>query len=434
MSSSSTSPAKGSGWKNLRRAISRAARLYLREPLRKIREPARNAALNLLPGAPLKIARAEDLALVAYRQALPEKGARCLVTPDAPVDIKFHPLSVQSDDPGERVHYADHRVISPGLSLENPGPQFWFARSGALIAEDGKIWPHSFMAPFRRDRLRTVKSISVAQNGPDENGLIFHPLLLKGALRVKGRHFLTAQPGSPNFGHFLLDIVPLIALGKEISAPMLTWPLRDWQKQIIARVNPPAGLLREIPFQNHWIEEPVVSNRMAGLGAHIAHPAAKASFDAIRATVDLAAHKNLPRKFFLMRGAGHGRAMSNRLALGEALAKLGVVALQPELLSFEQQVALFAQAELVVCEFGAALANVVFCRPGTKVLEIITMGQHDPWSSRLCAMLGLEHVVYFQRLTEAEILARGDRFAPSPDFAYHADLAPIVDLAARLLA
>lgn len=433
MSSSSTGPAKSSGWKNLRRAISRAARLYLREPLRQIREPARNAALKFLPGRPMSIARAEELKLDAFNGALPEPGARCWVVADAPVTISFHPLSVQSDDPGEKIHYSDHQIIAPGLTLENPGPHYWFARSGALIAESGAIWPHSFMAPFRRDRLRTVKSISAAHDGPDENGLVFHPLLLKGASRIKGRHFLTAQPGSPNFGHFMLDIVPQIALGAEIGAPMLSWPLRAWQKEIVARINPPSGLLREIPAQNHWIEEPVISNRMAGVCAHAAHPAVKPVFEAIRATVDVAAHAHLPKKFFLMRGPGHGRALKNRVALGEALAPLGIVALQPELLSFEQQVALFAQAELVVAEFGAALANLVFCRPGAKVLEIISMGQHDPWSSRLCAMLGLEHVVFFQRLTEAEIQARGDRFAPSPDFAFAADVAAICAMAARLV-
>ena len=43
------------------------------------------------------------------------------------------------------------------------------------------------------------------------------------------------------------------------------------------------------------------------------------------------------------------------------------------------------------------MANAMFCRPGTKVVEIIAEGQHDPWSSHFCAMLGLDHVVLFQR-------------------------------------
>jgi len=101
-------------------------------------------------------------------------------------------------------------------------------------------------------------------------------------------------------------------------------------------------------------------------------------------------------------------------------------------LSFDEQVALFARAELVVCEFGAALANVVFCPPSAKIVEIISEGQHDPWSAHLCAMLGLEHVVQFQTLSQEERLSRGDRFSPSPDFAFTADVAAICAAVERL--
>ena len=94
----------------------------------------------------------------------------------------------------------------------------------------------------------------------------------------------------------------------------------------------------------------------------------------------------------------------------EALKPLGFVAIQPEKLSFDEQALTFAQADIIVCEFGAAMANAMFCRPGTKVVEIIAEGQHDPWSSHLCAMLELEHVVLFQRQSE-EVLASAPRHA-----------------------
>ena len=42
-----------------------------------------------------------------------------------------------------------------------------------------------------------------------------------------------------------------------------------------------------------------------------------------------------------------------------------------ESLSFLEQVALFSQAKVVIAPHGAGLTNVVFCNPGTKVVEII---------------------------------------------------------------
>ena len=107
-----------------------------------------------------------------------------------------------------------------------------------------------------------------------------------------------------------------------------------------------------------------------------------------------------PERVLICRSLTNGRNLTNRAALIEALKALGFVAIQPEKLKFDEQVLLFAQADAIVCEFGAAMANAMFCKPGTKVVEIIAEGQHDPWSSHLFAMLGLEHVVLFEPQSE----------------------------------
>ena len=104
------------------------------------------------------------------------------------------------------------------------------------------------------------------------------------------------------------------------------------------------------------------------------------------------------------RGIRNSRNIKNRKALVEALSQFGFAAIQPEKLKFDEQAMLFSSADVIVTEFGAAMANAVFCRPGTRVVEIIAEGQHDPWSAHLCAMLELDHVVLFQRQSEQELL------------------------------
>ena len=155
---------------------------------------------------------------------------------------------------------------------------------------------------------------------------MFHPALLKGAPRIADAHLIVAQSEAPNFGHYLLDVVPLVHLGEEIGAPMLSWPLKPWQKAILARLGVGPGRIREIPCKTHLLDHPVVSNRLSGLGAHIAHPQAKRTFDTIKANVPIERHASLPRKFYLIRGAGHARGLKNRDALAEALSARGVVA------------------------------------------------------------------------------------------------------------
>ena len=76
--------------------------------------------------------------------------------------------------------------------------------------------------------------------------------------------------------------------------------------------------------------------------------------------------------------------------------------------------------------------NAFFCRPGTKVVEIIAEGQHDPWSSHFGAMLELEHVVLFQPQTE-EALASAPRHMKDSPFTYAVDVPKLVETARAVL-
>ena len=88
--------------------------------------------------------------------------------------------------------------------------------------------------------------------------------------------------------------------------------------------------------------------------------------------------------------------------------------------------------KIIVCEFGAALTNAYFCPPETKIVEIIAEGQHDPWSSHFCAMLGLEHVVLFQRQSD-EVLASMPRHMKDSPFSYAVDVPKLVETVKALI-
>jgi capsular polysaccharide biosynthesis protein len=56
----------------------------------------------------------------------------------------------------------------------------------------------------------------------------------------------------------------------------------------------------------------------------------------------------------------------------KVLAPFGFDVIDPGELSFREQVELFSQASVVIAPHGAALANLVFCRPATRILEIFS--------------------------------------------------------------
>lgn len=106
--------------------------------------------------------------------------------------------------------------------------------------------------------------------------------------------------------------------------------------------------------------------------------------------LDLAAHHDdseNARKIYLRRNSGV-RRVTNSDEIEAWLVSRGFEVVEPEKLSFPQQVRLFSQAKVVVGSSGAALANIVFSPPKANI--IILIGRHPDtsygyWQSIACA-------------------------------------------------
>lgn len=80
---------------------------------------------------------------------------------------------------------------------------------------------------------------------------------------------------------------------------------------------------------------------------------------------------DLPKRIFISRREAAYRRILNEEELLPVLQKAGFTILQPEKLSFVEQVAHFQAADLILSPHGAALANLVFCKPQAEVIEIL---------------------------------------------------------------
>jgi capsular polysaccharide biosynthesis protein len=408
-------------------------RKAVRTPWREARRAMRRAmAAGSDAGVLVAVDTATQLGRVPFTGRFPPPNCESLVVEPAQYRTRLHRLSVNSTTT-ERAHYAEHLVNAPAMTLEHLVDHYWFPALGLLISPEGRIWRHSFLGPFQDGFLATIKAV-VDRPQPDGTTTHwFYPDRLSRAPTIDGEHLLIANSDQPNFGHYMLDIVPLVHLGVQMRAPMLTWTLRPWQRALIARLGPPPGLIREISPRPVFLEHAIVSNRHNGLSCQNAHPQHKEAFALIRDNVGKhAPPAQSPKRVLLCRGMRNSRNIRNRKEMIEALGNLGFAAIQPEKLSFDEQVMLFAGADVIVAEFGAAMANSVFCRPGTKIVEIIAEGQHDPWSSHLCAMLDLEYVVLFQKQSEHDLIAK-PRHVKDSEFAYSVDVETLADRVAAML-
>ena len=62
-----------------------------------------------------------------------------------------------------------------------------------------------------------------------------------------------------------------------------------------------------------------------------------------------------------------------------------------EELSWAEQIAVFRAVRVVVAPHGAGLANLVFCAPGTRVVELINRAYFNPVFWRLAALRRLDY-------------------------------------------
>ena len=416
----------------LNRSLHAAWRDGVRTPWRNLRRRLRDALPASSEGVPIALDEATNLTVIAYEECLPPPLSQCEVVAPAQYQTRLHPLSVNSTN-AERVHYIDHHVHAPALRLEHLVDQYWFPAFGLLISPEGRVWRHSFLVPFREGYLSSIKAIVERAGADGTRERRLHLERLKRAPRVNGEHLLIAGSDKHNYGHYLHDIVPLIDLGARMRAPMLTWSLRPWQRALIARLDVPQGLIREIRPRPVFLEHAVTSNRFTGLSSQNAHPQSREVFARILANVRKhAPAMSTPPRVLICRSPSNSRNVTNRAAMIEALKTLGFVAIQPDKFKFDEQALLFAQTKIIVCEFGAALSNAYFCAPETKIVEVIAEGQHDPWSSHFCAMLGLEHVVLFQRQS-AEALASMPRHVKDSTFSYAVDIPTLVETVKALI-
>ncbi len=78
-----------------------------------------------------------------------------------------------------------------------------------------------------------------------------------------------------------------------------------------------------------------------------------------------------PKKIYIRRVSAH-RRLINSAEIEKILVERGYTVVQPEKLSFLEQVKLFSSAEYIIGATGAAMANIIFAKAHAKILILIS--------------------------------------------------------------
>jgi capsular polysaccharide biosynthesis protein len=97
------------------------------------------------------------------------------------------------------------------------------------------------------------------------------------------------------------------------------------------------------------------------------------------------------KKLYISRDDASIRKIFNEAEIVHFLKGYNFYVIRPGELDFIEQVDLFQNAEIVIGPHGAGLSNIVFCKPGTKIVEIFSSFYVNPCYWYIAQEVGLEY-------------------------------------------
>lgn len=194
------------------------------------------------------------------------------------------------------------------------------------------------------------------------------------AVVVRGRTLVCTSRFQHGYFHWLFEILPRILLARKFGVEfdqVYADQRYDYQRQtleeigiranavVVANMRPCIRAEQLIVF-SHWDAFQDYPSWVVRL--------LREEFLGLAGAARLS--KVRPRRVYISRGDSRGRRLLNEDAVLSELQLHGFTRIFSSDYSFAEQVAIFRDAEIVVGVHGAGLANIVFCTPGSAIVEI----------------------------------------------------------------
>lgn len=229
--------------------------------------------------------------------------------------------------------------------------------------------------------------------------------------------------GLHNYGHFLIDCLPALLAAEQAGAlashPPVAPPLLPWQAELLGMLSVTPTVL-DTPVAR--LGEAVFTTPMDHF-LHAPGPPLDAVRDRILQAAAITDDPAAPRRIYISRLGSLKRVLTNEAELEAALEARGFTVVRPETLSVRDQIALFHRAETIVAPAGAALANILFCKPGATLVEIQPSNFTGVWVRNIALLAGVDWRGFFapSPLSETEVLMEG-QLRPASEFRWRLDL------------
>ena len=286
-------------------------------------------------------------------------------------------------------------VSGPMLPKEHPllaTRQIDYRETWVKECKDLKVYGPTVSVIDEAEHL--LADVSVEWGRKAEENWAFRRLLLPKPQPVSGRTLVLASTGGDTYFHWMTDVLPRLGLARRggYDPESYDWVLvngltHPFQKETLKHL----GISENCCLSFHKTElayemEEALLPSLPGVPGVVPPE----TVDFLRNTFP--AGKNpRARKIFIGRGEAKHRPLIHEREIWAQLQKRGYESVDCGKMSVQEQANIFGSAEVVVGAHGAALSNLVFCRPGTQVVELFSPAYVNPCYRDLCVAANLSH-------------------------------------------
>ncbi|MDB5146068.1 MAG: capsular polysaccharide biosynthesis protein, partial [Mucilaginibacter sp.] len=224
----------------------------------------------------------------------------------------------------------------------------------------------------------------------DKTHSIFNQFKLIEPTYTEGKIAVLAASGSFVYYHWMFDILPRVSFLKQsgifdkIDKFIINCTPNQYQAETLER----AGIHQSkiIQSNDHWsfhfkAEELIVPSLVSPLDC----PSLEACLYLRQLYANEIEQQGEPVNIYIQRLSG--RKIINEAEILSFLKTLNFQILNPEKLSVAEQASIFSSANMVIGAHGAGSTNIVFCRPGTVVIDLFSSEWVNP-----CYWIIAEHL------------------------------------------
>lgn len=285
-------------------------------------------------------------------------------------------------------------------SFNNKNYNLYKIKRGRIFTDNNEnvaIIKNNFVLPFVSYQQINGKLINIENNLVVKKGT---PSFIK---KVKGKVFNICQGDSGNnYFHFIFDILPKIYLLnflidlKKINYFYVSEP-KEWQIKIFNILGIKKEKLLSSKKYKHiyadeiyavdhpWYDKGYIQKSVKKIPKWIIFQNRKKFLKKSKASYK--------KKIFLDRSESKFNhcQIENTTDIKKLVHNKKFKITKPELISFKNQINLFNNSSTIIGAHGAAFSNIIFCKPRTKIIEIIPADHPNRKCERISKILNLKY-------------------------------------------